>query len=86
VNTGALLPDTGSGYFTDADSCTSGQPFELLMESRMREIRKSGSEGSGEETTGRKAGSGASPLTLRLRFFRCSSWPSQPRSEAPRLG
>ena len=29
-------------------------------------IRTSGSEGSGEETTGRKAGTGASPLTLRL--------------------
>jgi hypothetical protein len=33
----------------------------------MREIRKSGSEGSGEETTVRKAGIGASPLTLRVR-------------------
>jgi len=29
--------------------------------------RKSGSEGGGEETTGRKAGTGASPPTLRER-------------------
>jgi hypothetical protein len=35
------------------------------MESRMRGSRKSGSEGGGEETTGRKAGIGASPPTLR---------------------
>jgi hypothetical protein len=30
------------------------------------ETRKSGSEGGGEETTGRKAGTGASPPTLRV--------------------
>jgi hypothetical protein len=28
VNTGALLPDTGSGYFTDNSSCTSGRPLQ----------------------------------------------------------
>jgi hypothetical protein len=36
VNTGALLPMTGSGYFTENASCTGGRPLELLMESRMR--------------------------------------------------
>ena len=36
VNTGALLPITGSGYFTENASCTGGRPLELLMESRMR--------------------------------------------------
>jgi hypothetical protein len=36
VNTGAPLPDMGSGYFTDNASCTSGQPLVVLMESRMR--------------------------------------------------
>jgi hypothetical protein len=36
VNTGALLPMTGSGYFTENASYTGGQPLELLMESRMR--------------------------------------------------
>jgi hypothetical protein len=36
VNTGALLPITGSGYFTDNASCTGGRPLDVLMESRMR--------------------------------------------------
>jgi hypothetical protein len=52
VNTGAPLPDSGSGYFTANASCTSGQPLVVLMESRMRGTRKSGSEGGGEQTTG----------------------------------
>jgi hypothetical protein len=65
VNTGALLPDEGSGYFTDNGSCTSGRPLQCSWKAGCGEIRKSRSEGSGEETTGRKAGIGASPLTLR---------------------
>lgn len=40
-------------------SCAHGEPDAVTS-------RKSGSEGSGEETTGRKAGIGASPLTLRV--------------------
>jgi hypothetical protein len=36
VNTGAPLPDFGSGYFTENASCTSGRPPDVLMESRMR--------------------------------------------------
>ena len=36
VNTGAPLPDTGSGYFTSNVSGTGGQSLEVLMESRMR--------------------------------------------------
>jgi hypothetical protein len=39
--------------------CAHGEPDAVTS-------RKSGSEGSGEETTGRKAGIGASPLTLRV--------------------
>jgi len=36
VNTGAPLPDTGSGYFTSNASATGGLPLDVLMESRMR--------------------------------------------------
>jgi hypothetical protein len=36
VNTGAPLPDTGSGYFTFNASGTGGLPLDVLMESRMR--------------------------------------------------
>ena len=57
MNTGALLPDEGSGYFTNNGSCTSGRPLKCSWRAGCGEIRKSGSEGSGEETTCRKAGS-----------------------------
>jgi hypothetical protein len=65
VTTGALLPVNGNGYFTDNGSCTSGRPLQCSWRAGCGEIRKSGSEGSGEETTGRKAGIGAAALTLR---------------------
>ena len=39
-------------------------PPDVPMESRMRWNRTSGSAGGGEETTGRKADTGASPPTL----------------------
>ena len=42
---------------------------------RMLEIDTSGSEGSGEETTGRSAGIGASPMTLP-----CPTFAESPRT------
>ena len=66
MNTGALCLN-GERVFTNNGSCTSGRPLELLMESRMRRDSQVRFGGSGEETTGRKAGIGASPLTLRER-------------------
>jgi len=63
VNTGAPLPHN-SGYSTFNASCTNGQLFECSWRAGCGGSRTSGSEGGGEETTGRKAGTGASPPTL----------------------
>ena len=51
--------------------------------------RKSGSEGGGEETTGRKAGTGTSPPTLRSRHARLASnagSASRPKARTARAG
>lgn len=71
MNTGALLPDEGSGYFTDNGSCTSGRPLKCSWRAGCGGTRKSGSEGSGEETTGREG-----------RHRRLAADPA-PRAESP---
>ena len=68
MNTGAPLL---SGYFTTSACCGSGYRIRRHSMCSWRAgcggTRKSGSAGSGEETTGRKAGIGASPLTQHPR-------------------
>ncbi len=65
MNTGALLPERGAGTSLTTVAARAGDRSSCSWRAGCGEIRKSGSEGSGEETTGRKAGIGASPLTLR---------------------
>ena len=67
MNTGALLPERGAGTSLTTVAARAGDRSSCSWRAGCGEIRKSGSEGSGEETTGRKAGIGASPLTLRER-------------------
>jgi hypothetical protein len=64
VNIGASLPDRSEYSKSDA-SRTGEQSRVVLMESRMRWKSHVRFGGGGEETTGRKAGIGASPPTLR---------------------
>jgi hypothetical protein len=66
VNTGAPLP-YGSGYSTFNASCTGGQPLDVLMESRMRwksQVRFG--VAAARRPPADKAGTGASPPTLRV--------------------
>jgi hypothetical protein len=63
VNTGAPLPYTGSGYFTETLAARAGDRSSCSWRAGCGETRKSGSGGGGEETTG----TGPSPPTLRGR-------------------
>ena len=66
MNTGALLPERGAGTSLTTVAARAGDRSSCSWRAGCGEIRKSGSEGSGEETTGRKTGIGASPLTLHV--------------------
>jgi hypothetical protein len=68
VNTGALLPITGSGYFTDNASCTGGRPLDVLMESRMRrnsQVRFGGQRRGDHRPKGRHRRLAADPARAR---------------------
>lgn len=64
VNTGALCLMRGAGSSPTTAAARAVNRTSARRRAGCAEIRKSGSEGSREETTGRKAGIGASPLTL----------------------
>jgi hypothetical protein len=86
VNTGAPLPDTGAGTSLTTLAARAGNRPMCSWRAGCGGSRKSGSEGGGEETTGRKADTGASPPTLRERARQavrqnCSSVKKQ---ESPR--
>ncbi len=87
MNTGAPLM---SGYFTTSACCGSGCRIRRHSMCSWRAgcggTRKSGSAGSGEETTGRKAGIGASPLTQRQGASRedcCIAAKEEPEAPGP---
>ena len=65
VNIGAPLPDMGAGTSLTTLAARAGNRAMCSWRAGCGGSRKSGSEGGGEETPGRKAGTGASPPTLR---------------------
>jgi hypothetical protein len=65
VNTGVPFPRTGAGTSLTTLAARAGDRSHCSWRAGCGESRTSGSEGGGEETTGRKAGTGASPPTLR---------------------
>ena len=77
VNTGAPLPDMGSGYFTDDVSCASGQPLGVLMESRMRwksQVRFGGRRRGDHRPKGRHWRLAADPARARLDRAAADGW------------
>ena len=64
MNTGAPLPVTGAGTSLTTLPARAGRRSRSWR-AGCGGTRTSGSEGGGEETTGRNAGTGASPPTLR---------------------
>jgi hypothetical protein len=66
VNTGVPLPNQGAGTSLPTLAARAGDRSMCSWRAGCGGTRKSGSEGGGEETTGRKAGIGASPPTLRV--------------------
>jgi hypothetical protein len=65
VNTGAPLPGMGAGTSCPTLAARADHRSMCSWRAGCGGSRTSGSEGDGEETTGRKAGTGASPSTLR---------------------